>query len=747
MGAPPGGPLPHTIHAVARRWRREPSTVMLTGVVVLLVVTELVDLLGGPDVRLSHIVLAWLGALACIASLWRTWLGVLLALPPIVSTTVLGSGNAGLLPFALTLTLASARGSAVTLRLVAAGYAALIVVGWVRHRDTTLLQTDAAVFLASVAVGLAVRVLTRRSRHGAAAIRRLEEQVVRVRAAERRILAHEVSVLLADALEANQRTLAAARAADSAVRSRHALTELAEGSRMAVAQLRHLVGTLRDDVPGHARADATIRLIEEHETRLIERGIPVELELPDELPVLPAASYDSLARFLDDGVRHILTHSVAGSTCTIDILVTDEELSAAMGYPTADGPVWTARMGVPRGTSRATPAAQDPWTPPVMSSRPPKVGRLLITLPALGLVAWFVLQAVAARQDGGAWQHDALWALAWGVAATSVWSPVGTALCATLALAWTPWVMSAQAAILPPTLSIFTLAASATSRRPTLLLPVALGWLIYVPLWARGSPDLFGLLLAPPLLGGALGVAAHFFLARRATQQARLADLRRAAESARALERRHLAAELHDILAHQLSLITVHLTTHDSLADRADVDETIALVSAANDRAQTDLTTLVNLMHLPVRSDESSTSAPPTVAPVQHARSAAATLEAAGHPVRMTVDLECDVADPTTSATIGRVLREATTNILRYAPPGSPCVITLATDSTTVGVEVLSALPQQHRTSADSTGLGLAGLRERTKLTGGTFTSGPEGEEWRVSVALPRRQGIAAATP
>ena len=79
MGAPPGGPLLHTIHAVARRWRREPSTVMLTGVVVLLVVTELVDLLGGPDVRLSHIVLAWLGALACIASLWRTWLGVLLA--------------------------------------------------------------------------------------------------------------------------------------------------------------------------------------------------------------------------------------------------------------------------------------------------------------------------------------------------------------------------------------------------------------------------------------------------------------------------------------------------------------------------------------------------------------------------------------------------------------------------------------------------------------------------------------------
>lgn len=111
-----------------------------------------------------------------------------------------------------------------------------------------------------------------------------------------------------------------------------------------------------------------------------------------------------------------------------------------------------------------------------------------------------------------------------------------------------------------------------------------------------------------------------------------------------------------------------------------------------------------------------------------------ATLRHAGHEVNLTVAAAADDSDPTTQRTVSRILREATTNILRYAPPGSACDIAVTASHHWVGVTVANPLPDVSRSNPHSTGLGLVGLAERVarrwharRRTGGPRSHPPGG--------------------
>jgi signal transduction histidine kinase len=100
------------------------------------------------------------------------------------------------------------------------------------------------------------------------------------------------------------------------------------------------------------------------------------------------------------------------------------------------------------------------------------------------------------------------------------------------------------------------------------------------------------------------------------------------------------------------------------------------------------------------------------------------------------IDARADELDPTTQRTLSRIMQEAATNILRYAPAGSPCHYTLVTEKGVARLTVLS--PMADRRSSDlSLGWGLRGIRERVELTRGTFLAGPDGGRWRLAVTLP----------
>jgi signal transduction histidine kinase len=130
------------------------------------------------------------------------------------------------------------------------------------------------------------------------------------------------------------------------------------------------------------------------------------------------------------------------------------------------------------------------------------------------------------------------------------------------------------------------------------------------------------------------------------------------------------------------------------------------------------------------------------LSPTAAVAAAVGTLREAGHPVRAEVDATVDAADPTTRKTATRIVREATTNILRYAPHGAECSIRIVPSGDLLQLTIENPLPDRPRLSPHSTGLGLIGLDERARITGGTFSAGPDGERWQLAAQLPLRPQV-----
>lgn len=119
-----------------------------------------------------------------------------------------------------------------------------------------------------------------------------------------------------------------------------------------------------------------------------------------------------------------------------------------------------------------------------------------------------------------------------------------------------------------------------------------------------------------------------------------------------------------------------------------------------------------------------------------NARPAAAALRDAGHTIDVAVDEAADHADPATRRTLTRIIRESTTNIVRYAPASAACTLRIATTPAGFAVTVANPLPNRARRSESSTGWGLIGLAERVRITGGTFAAEPVGEQWVLQAHL-----------
>lgn len=186
-------------------------------------------------------------------------------------------------------------------------------------------------------------------------------------------------------------------------------------------------------------------------------------------------------------------------------------------------------------------------------------------------------------------------------------------------------------------------------------------------------------------------------------------------EQARARERERIAREMHDILAHRISLITMHagaLTYRDDLA-REQVTETAALIASTSHEALVDLREVLGAL----RGSES-------VRP-QPTLDALSELVADARTSGMRVDVENELPDPAAvPARLGRaayrMVQEALTNASKHEPD-APVRIRLSGapgDGLTVAVRngrstfrTGPALP--------GSGLGLVGMRERFELSGG----------------------------
>jgi signal transduction histidine kinase len=209
-----------------------------------------------------------------------------------------------------------------------------------------------------------------------------------------------------------------------------------------------------------------------------------------------------------------------------------------------------------------------------------------------------------------------------------------------------------------------------------------------------------------------------------------------AAESVR-YERARIARELHDIVAHCLSVMVVQASAGQraATADRAGVAEALTSVAEAAAQAQAEIGRLVELLS----GDPGSGSLPQLPMAEELVRRASAT----GLAVSCRFVGSCDRLSAAASEAAYRVVQEALTNALKHAP-GAPVAITVRGHDAEVRVDVVNAAAQERPSGLERSGggYGLAGMRERVIACGGSLASGPTAAGgWHVSVLLPAHGG------
>ncbi|MFI9569022.1 sensor histidine kinase [Streptomyces rishiriensis] len=209
-------------------------------------------------------------------------------------------------------------------------------------------------------------------------------------------------------------------------------------------------------------------------------------------------------------------------------------------------------------------------------------------------------------------------------------------------------------------------------------------------------------------------------------------------EAARVAERSRIAAEMHDVLAHRLSLIALHTgvlaTRNDTLP--APVTERLGLLRTTSVEALTDLRDVLGVLRDPDATPPGTTLTPA----IREVGELADEARAAGQHIELTTDGRPEQAPTTHRLAVYRIVQEALTNARKHAD-GAPVTVRVDYRPPATLVEVANPAGTP-RTDTVGSGYGLVGLRERVTALGGRLNAGPAGAgAWRVAARIPHPLG------
>jgi len=205
------------------------------------------------------------------------------------------------------------------------------------------------------------------------------------------------------------------------------------------------------------------------------------------------------------------------------------------------------------------------------------------------------------------------------------------------------------------------------------------------------------------------------------------------ADRARAEERNRIARELHDVIAHSLTVSLLHVSSARLAVEENAADAVRALAEA--ERLGRECLSEVRQVVGLLRHDEGERTVP--LPGAGQLTALAGQFRAAGADIELAVD-----GDPAgLAATVGlafyRILQESLTNATRHAP-GTPVRAALSVTPASAVLVVDSA-----GAPGSGSGGGLLSMRERAAALGGTCAAGPAAGGWRVRAEIP----LTAAAP
>ena len=287
-------------------------------------------------------------------------------------------------------------------------------------------------------------------------------------------------------------------------------------------------------------------------------------------------------------------------------------------------------------------------------------------------------------------------------------------------------VRSVDVAIL---IALYSVAAYGHSRRATLVAAaVSLGGVVLAAArWHQGH--VIAALIAPT----AVALVALAAGDDRRTRRAYYAGLEERAERleaerdalaqvAASAERARIARELHDVVAHSLSVMVAQA---DGAAYTIDTDPTRArrAMETVGDTGRDALIEMRRLLGVLRPTDSTGERAPQPG--VDQIAALVANVRDAGLPVELTMDESMGSLPPGMELAAYRIVQEALTNTIKHSGPGASARVEVHRDRAGLAVLIDDDGAGIRRPDEDGSGQGLDGMRDRASLYGGRLKAGP----------------------
>lgn len=211
------------------------------------------------------------------------------------------------------------------------------------------------------------------------------------------------------------------------------------------------------------------------------------------------------------------------------------------------------------------------------------------------------------------------------------------------------------------------------------------------------------------------------------------------AEHAAADERRHIAREVHDVIAHSLSITLLHVTgARRALQQDRDVEDAVEALEQAEQlgrQAMADIRRTVGLLDSAPKKAVQVTPEPG----IDDIGILVQDFDRAGLAVALRIEGPTQRVSAAVGLALYRITQESLANVAKHAPDSKSEVV--------LGVSMRSArLVVSSRLAAavaaqSSEGRGLRGMRQRVELLGGAIEVGPTADGWSVCAEIPLQEG------
>lgn len=212
------------------------------------------------------------------------------------------------------------------------------------------------------------------------------------------------------------------------------------------------------------------------------------------------------------------------------------------------------------------------------------------------------------------------------------------------------------------------------------------------------------------------------------------------AAKARAEERNRISRDLHDVIAHTLTVSLLHVMSARLAVehDPADAARALAEAERLGRESLAEVRQVVGMLRDSSDTSDitgtSGTPGTPGTAPLPGVAGLPTLVDrfrSAGAPVSLAVDGDTGRLPATVGLAVYRILQEALTNVIKHAP-GAPATARLVVSATEVTLAVDSLGAPGH-----GTGHGVDDMRERAESLGGSCEAGPDGAGWLVRATFP----------